>query len=80
MAKDNTFDQVMKGLNSTKGASNAERAEAERRRKQGEKQAANDRARRKTKAQAAKKKAEREYEARWKGRGGDDVIDTGMFR
>jgi hypothetical protein len=77
--RDSTFDKVMKGLNSTQGDSKAKRAEADRRKEAAEKQAANDRARRKTQTKALNKKAEREYEKRWKGRGGDDVIDSGMF-
>jgi hypothetical protein len=80
MGKDDTFDQVMKGLKGTKGLTKAQQAELAKRKAMGEKQAASDRARRNNQTKALNKKAEREYEKRWKGRGGDDVIDTGMFR
>ena len=79
--KDPTFDTVMKGVNGTKGLTKAQRAELDKRRIEGEKRAANDRARRNNQTKALNKKAEREYEKRWKNRGGgDDVVDTGMFR
>ena len=79
--KDPTFDTVMKGANGTKGLTKAQQAELDKRRIEGEKSAANDRARRNSQTKALNKKAEREYEKRWKNRGGgDDVVDTGMFR
>lgn len=77
--KDDTFDKVMKGVNGTKGLTKAQRAELDKRRIEGEKKAANDRARRNNQTKALNKKAEREYEKRWENRGGDDVIDSGMF-
>lgn len=77
-SKDPTFDAVRKGLNSTKGLTKAQRAELDKRKIEGEKKAANDRARRNNQTKALNKKAEREYEKRWKNRGGDDVIDSGM--
>jgi hypothetical protein len=76
---DGTFDKVMKGLKGTRGESNADRAENDKRKIKGEAQAASDRARRNNRTKAQNKKDEREYQKRWKGRGGDDVTDTGMF-
>jgi hypothetical protein len=78
--KDDAYNKVMKGLKSTKGLTKTQRAELDRLKAMGEKQAAADRARRNNQTKALNKKAEREYEKRWKGRGGDDVVDTGMFR
>jgi hypothetical protein len=62
---------------------NKERAEQDKRKQRGTDQAAWDRYRRNNQSKALSKKAEREAEQRWKNRGGgggDDVIDTGMFR
>jgi hypothetical protein len=66
--KGETFKKVLKGLNSTKGASNAERAEQDKRKVKGEDQASHERKRR-----AVQKRIKDR-------RNGDDgVIDTGMF-
>lgn len=65
---DDTFDKVMKGLKGTKGLTKAQQAELDKRRKQGEAQAANDRKRRATQKKAKDRR-----------RGDDGVIDTGMF-
>ena len=62
------LDKILKALNNTKGLTNAQRAELDKRRKQGEAQAANDRKRR----DAQKKAKDRR-------RGDDGVIDSGMF-
>ena len=64
------LDKILKALNNTKGLTNAQRAELDKRRKQGEAQAANDRKRR-----DAQKKAK----DRRRNDGNDGVIDTGMF-
>jgi hypothetical protein len=67
--KDETLKKVLKGLNSTKGASNAERAEADKRKAKGEDQAAHDRKRRSVQKRIKDQR-----------NGDDGVIDTGMFR
>jgi hypothetical protein len=68
MGNKEDLDKILKALNNTKGLTNAQRAELDKRRKQGEAQAANDRKRR----DAQKKAKDRR-------RGDDGVIDTGMF-
>jgi hypothetical protein len=62
------LDKILKALNNTKGLTNAQRAELDKRRKQGEAQAANDRKRRDAQKRAKDRR-----------RGDDGVIDTGMF-
>lgn len=68
--KDETFDKVMKGVNGTKGLTKAQQAELDKRRKQGEAQAANDRKRRDTQKRAKDRR---------RNDGNDGVVDTGMF-
>jgi hypothetical protein len=66
--KDDTFDKVMKGIKSTKGDSNAKRAEMDKRKARAEDQAAFDRSRRDLRRRALKRIE-----------GDNGVIDTGMF-
>jgi hypothetical protein len=70
MGNKEDLDKILKALNNTKGLTNAQRAELDKRRKQGEAQAANDRKRRDTQKRAKDRR---------RNDGNDGVIDTGMF-
>lgn len=65
-----TFDKVLRGLQKGKAPTQTEREEARRRLELGKRQA---------QAQRDRVKRVKKLNAKKRGHGGDDVIDTGMF-